>query len=193
MDAGKTKRSSVRHEEISNAPSALEAHEDAVKHIKLQKDKAGCEVRPVNDIIGKGVFALKEYKKREFILEYDGKLISYEEGTPDCDLSELRCPVAIRFHHIDATFSKRIGRYVNDAAKSNHENNAEMVQLYLDGRPYLALFATRYIKPGEEIRYDYGVKDLPWRLEKIPQVQKKSKQIASGILFKLNDHPEDQR
>lgn len=28
---------------------------------------------------------------------------------------------------------------------------------------YLALFALRDIKIGEELRYDYGVKDLPWR------------------------------
>jgi len=28
---------------------------------------------------------------------------------------------------------------------------------------YLALYALRDIKIGEELRYDYGVKDLPWR------------------------------
>lgn len=28
---------------------------------------------------------------------------------------------------------------------------------------YLALYARRDIMMGEELRYDYGVKDLPWR------------------------------
>lgn len=28
---------------------------------------------------------------------------------------------------------------------------------------YLTLYALRDIEIGEELRYDYGVKDLPWR------------------------------
>ena len=28
---------------------------------------------------------------------------------------------------------------------------------------YLVLYALRDIKIGEELRYDYGIKDLPWR------------------------------
>ena len=33
-----------------------------------------------------------------------------------------------------------------------------------DGKSlYLALYALRDIMIGEELRYDYGVKDLPWR------------------------------
>ena len=30
-------------------------------------------------------------------------------------------------------------------------------------KPSLALFASRNICVGEELRYDYGIKDLPWR------------------------------
>jgi hypothetical protein len=68
---------------------------------------------------------------------------------------------------IDATFSKRMGRYVNDAASSNPACNANMVKVFVDYRPYLALFAKRCIQAGEEIRYDYGVDGLPWRCEKV--------------------------
>lgn len=32
-----------------------------------------------------------------------------------------------------------------------------------EGKTYLALYALRDIAIGEELRYDYGVKDLPWR------------------------------
>ena len=64
------------------------------------------------------------------------------------------------FCSIDATFSKRRGRYANDAPRSDPQCNAEVLPFYLDYRPYLALFARRYIHAGEEIRYDYGVKKL---------------------------------
>ncbi|KAJ8050002.1 hypothetical protein HOLleu_03007 [Holothuria leucospilota] len=32
-----------------------------------------------------------------------------------------------------------------------------------NGKVILCLFATKKIVPGQEIRYDYGVKNLPWR------------------------------
>jgi histone-lysine N-methyltransferase SETD8 len=31
-------------------------------------------------ISGKGVFALRDFSKGEFLLEYDGELLSYKEG-----------------------------------------------------------------------------------------------------------------
>ena len=67
------------------------------------------------------------------------------------------------FFSIDATFSKRKGRYVNDAARHEELCNAEIRMLYVNYNPVLALFARRFIHAGEEIRYDYGTTDLPWR------------------------------
>ena len=32
-----------------------------------------------------------------------------------------------------------------------------------ENKVYLALYALRNIEKGEELRYDYGVKGLPWR------------------------------
>jgi hypothetical protein len=37
-----------------------------------------------------------------------------------------------------------------------------------EGKPYLALFASRDLCIGEELRYDYGVSDLPWRTSDVP-------------------------
>lgn len=62
---------------------------------------------------------------------------------------------------MDGTFSKRKGRYINDGIGSEQNSTMKMVQLH--NRPYLAVFASRKILKGEEIRYDYGVPDLPWR------------------------------
>jgi len=54
-----------------------------------------------------------------------------------------------------------LGRYVNDAVAC--ETNTKMRVVEIDKRPHLALFATKNILPNEEICYDYGVPDLPWR------------------------------
>ncbi|XP_078329658.1 uncharacterized protein LOC144624151 [Crassostrea virginica] len=66
---------------------------------------------------------------------------------------------------IDATFSKRFGRFINDAARIDPACNAEMATLFVNKKPALALFARRFIPAGEEIRYDYGVPDLHWRCQ----------------------------
>ena len=72
------------------------------------------------------------------------------------------------YYSVDGTFSQRMGRMINDGI--GEDQNAEMRRLYIDEHPYLAVFATRDILPGEEIRYDYGIKTLPWR-----QAMKKEK------------------
>nr|XP_043892514.1 uncharacterized protein LOC122776179 [Solea senegalensis] len=38
-----------------------------------------------------------------------------------------------------------------------------MKRVIIEGKPHLFLFALREILPGEEITYDYGGKDWPWR------------------------------
>ena len=64
---------------------------------------------------------------------------------------------------IDGTYSKQKAKYVNDAGPKTKENNAKMKILEIEGYPHLALFARRKIIKGEEILYDYGGKNLPWR------------------------------
>ena len=62
---------------------------------------------------------------------------------------------------IDATNSQGLGRMVNH---SRRDFNCRMKQLIQDGRPHLCLFATRQIKPNEQLLYNYGVpeRELPW-------------------------------
>jgi SET domain-containing protein len=40
-----------------------------------------------------------------------------------------------------------------------------MKLLVVDGNPHLALFSTRKICKDEEICYDYGEKNLEWRIK----------------------------
>ena len=78
---------------------------------------------------------------------------------------------------VDATFSKGLGRLVNDAP--SNKSNSVMRKVKEGSETYLVLYALRDIKIGEELRYDYGVKDLPWR--KI-----KGNWILAVIILKIN-------
>jgi len=51
---------------------------------------------------------------------------------------------------------------VNDAIGSERNCDIRIVEHL--GKPHVCLFARRHIEPGEELRYDYGIKDLPWRM-----------------------------
>ncbi len=62
---------------------------------------------------------------------------------------------------MDATLSEGLGRLVNDAP--HVDANCLMKKIIINGHPRLALFAKEDINPGKELRYDYGIKDLPWR------------------------------
>ncbi len=38
-----------------------------------------------------------------------------------------------------------------------------MKRIVVEGKPHVCLFAARNIIPGEELTYDYGGSDWPWR------------------------------
>ena len=53
-----------------------------------------------------------------------------------------------------------LGRLIND----DHKNpNCKIKVIEVDGKPHLCLFALKNIVPGEEITYNYGDSDWPWR------------------------------
>lgn len=71
---------------------------------------------------------------------------------------------------IDATVdNNRAGRWVNDSPSPNC--NAAMKIVVVDSIPHLCLFAIKDIAPGEELTFDYGVPDLPWRQKVSPLTQ----------------------
>lgn len=65
-------------------------------------------------------------------------------------------------YSIDATFSRRKGKFINDGFGGSQ--NAEVKLVKVGGTSHLAIFATRNIKAGEQVLYDYGVSSLPWRM-----------------------------
>ena len=65
-------------------------------------------------------------------------------------------------HSVDATKGTTLGRLVNDSI-GYRENAITKVVRDSSEKRHLCLFAKRDIARGEEIRYDYGVPNLPWR------------------------------
>ena len=74
----------------------------------------------------------------------------------------------ICLYSIDATEEPKsgpsLGRLVNHG--DCREVNSKM-QLIKWGDPVLCLFALKEIDAGDEILYDYGVNNLPWRKRKV--------------------------
>lgn len=52
---------------------------------------------------------------------------------------------------------------INDAEQGSPEENV-CVKIVMEERlPHLCFFASKNIRAGDELRYDYGIADLPWR------------------------------
>ncbi|XP_052086557.1 uncharacterized protein LOC127723879 [Mytilus californianus] len=145
---------------------------DAEFYIRKCEDKEGFAVKEITPEIGKGVFTSRNFKKGDFLLEYEGELLSSEKGVSRLDehvASGIGCYVFFfknkdeKKLSIDGTYSRLKARYVNDGI--GIEKNSVMKRIDVDDSPHLALFAVRDIKTGEELRYDYGEasKYLPWR------------------------------
>ncbi|XP_069108879.1 uncharacterized protein [Argopecten irradians] len=141
---------------------------EAKTYIESDKDKEGFEVRFIDKYIGKGVFATKHFKKGDFLMCYVGELVSNEEIQQRERKYPLRLGSFLYFitwrgkrYGVDATFSDRICRFVNDGV--GRERNSIMILETFNDHPYLCLYASRNIAAGKEIRYDYGVNNLPWR------------------------------
>jgi len=79
------------------------------------------------------------------------------------DMSNLT--VSMFFFRIDASQEDgTLGRLVNDDHLSP---NAKMKKIIFDSLPRLCLFALQQINPGDEITYDYGNDNYPWRQNEV--------------------------
>uniref|UniRef100_T1G895 SET domain-containing protein n=1 Tax=Helobdella robusta TaxID=6412 RepID=T1G895_HELRO len=112
---------------------------------------------------GRGVVAARSFYRGEFIVEYAGDLIEIliaRERESKYNLSSAFGCYMYYFKHnnknycIDATAETgRLGRLVNHSRmKPNCKTKVVMVK----NVPRLILVATKTIKEGDEILYDYG-------------------------------------
>ncbi|CAG0915622.1 unnamed protein product [Notodromas monacha] len=112
---------------------------------------------------GRGVVAVRNFAKGEFVVEYSGDLIDIKQAEQR-EAQYARDKNAgcymYYFEHqnrqycVDATQeSGRLGRLINH---SKSQANLSTKTIMVDGKPRLALFATRDIGKSEELLYDYG-------------------------------------
>ncbi|KAL7846096.1 hypothetical protein AOLI_G00242880 [Acnodon oligacanthus] len=80
-----------------------------------------------------------------------------------------------------------LGRLVND---DHVRPDSKMKTITVAGKPHLCLFATRSITPGEEITYNYGDSEWPWRCKNIAVTD--ALVSANSVLAKKNQmQPEE--
>lgn len=115
----------------------------------------------------RGVFATVPLKKGQYTCEYAGEAISLEEAKKreeEYKSNEEGCYVLnVGNVAIDATRTyHRIGRFINHAKRN--VNMKLFRPLTVKGDVRVAIMATRDVLPGEELFYDYGIRDvdLPW-------------------------------
>ena len=98
---------------------------------------------------GLGLFATEHIKKRTFIAEYSGELIT----TAEAERREAR---SLRYLYeinsrwtVDGSTRRNIARYANHSCRPNAESDTTRDRKVI-------LRAIKNIKPGDEITYDYG-------------------------------------
>ncbi|KAM8747390.1 uncharacterized protein AB9X84_015426 isoform 1-T1 [Acanthopagrus schlegelii] len=95
---------------------------------------------------------------------------------------------------------KSLGRLVND---DHIKPNCKIKVIDVGGMPHLCLFALRDIAPGEEITYNYGDSDWPWRRQQkmapdvngqlIPDVSEQlTPDVSEQLTPDVRDRPQQQ-
>ncbi|XP_070398135.1 uncharacterized protein [Nothobranchius furzeri] len=140
---------------------------DAEQHVELKIDKPGLIEQFINSYKGRGVIATKVFKQGDFVLEYRGKLCKEDSILQKNKYSDTEEVFLFDFQWqgngwcVDASVEdKSLGRLVND---DHQRPNCKMKTVEVEGLPHLCLFALRDIDPGEEITYNYGKANWPWR------------------------------
>jgi len=98
---------------------------------------------------GLGLFALKPYRKREYVVTYRGRKIANDEADRlEASGSRYMFEVNSRWT-IDGSSRRNVARYVNHSCRPNVEA--------IERRGGVIVYVTRRrIKPDEEITVDYG-------------------------------------
>ncbi|KAM4578762.1 lysine methyltransferase 5Ab isoform 2-T2 [Fundulus diaphanus] len=148
----------------SNRKTKTELKSEEHRHIDdlLKNDtEEGMEVKHIEGK-GRGVFAVKSFKKGDFVVEYHGDLLDLAEARkreaqyaedPKTGCYMYYFQYQSKAYCIDATRETgRLGRLVNHSKNGNCQTRLHPI----DGTPRLILVASRDIKADEELLYDYG-------------------------------------
>ncbi|KAL7846074.1 hypothetical protein AOLI_G00242660, partial [Acnodon oligacanthus] len=145
--------------------------------------------------VGRGIFSSVHFDKGDFLLEYRGELISKHECERRQNIHHGALKVFMfefryngKLFCVDAALEgDSLGRLVND---DHVRPNSKMKTITVAGKPHLCLFATRSFTPGEEITYNYGDSEWPWRCKNIAETD--ALVSANSVLAKKNQmQPEE--
>jgi len=103
-------------------------------------------VRVKRSSAGLGLFAASPIKRKDFVIEYWGTLISDDEAEEKG--GKYLFNIADTTWTIDGTTRANLARYMNHSCKPNCEPEQDGKRIFI--------YAKRGIKPGEELTYDYG-------------------------------------
>ncbi|XP_021268281.1 N-lysine methyltransferase KMT5A isoform X2 [Numida meleagris] len=111
---------------------------------------------------GRGVIATKHFNRGEFVVEYHGDLLEITDAKkreavyaqdPSTGCYMYYFQYLSKTYCVDATKeTNRLGRLINHSKCGNCQTKLHDI----DGVPHLILIASRDIKAGEELLYDYG-------------------------------------
>ncbi|XP_043960953.1 cell wall protein DAN4-like [Gambusia affinis] len=144
--------------------------DEAAHFVSLSQDKDGFSVQYINSFKGRGVFSTCHFQTGAFLLEYRGDVINSKEYENRVKIYHDAMKVFMfEFRHngkklcVDAAREDgSLGRLVND---DHLIPNSKMKTITVNGKPHLCLFAIKDINPGEEITYNYGNAEWPWRVK----------------------------
>jgi SET domain-containing protein len=105
-------------------------------------------IRWINPILGWGIFALRDFRKMEFIAEYTGKVRKRRRG----DEKNSYCFEYLDSYTIDALDQGGLSRYINHSWTPNLLSNLAT----LDQISHIVLYTKEPIAKGAQLCYDYG-------------------------------------
>ncbi|KAJ0067725.1 hypothetical protein NL108_010030 [Boleophthalmus pectinirostris] len=148
----------------SNRKTKAELKSEEHRHLDdLIKNgvEEGMEVKEIEGK-GRGVFAVKGFKKGDFVVEYSGDLLELSEAKareaqyaqdPSTGCYMYYFQYQTKTYCVDATKEcSRLGRLLNHSKSGNCQTRLHPI----DGTPHLILVASRDISAHEELLYDYG-------------------------------------
>uniref|UniRef100_A0A3B4AZX2 [histone H4]-lysine(20) N-methyltransferase n=1 Tax=Periophthalmus magnuspinnatus TaxID=409849 RepID=A0A3B4AZX2_9GOBI len=148
----------------SNRKTKAELKSEEHRHLDdLIKNgvEEGMEVKVIEGK-GRGVFAVKGFKKGDFVVEYSGDLLELSEAKaretqyaqdPSTGCYMYYFQYQTKTYCVDATKeSSRLGRLINHSKSGNCQTRLHPIE----GTPHLILIASRDISADEELLYDYG-------------------------------------
>ncbi|XP_008288055.1 lysine methyltransferase 5Ab [Stegastes partitus] len=148
----------------SNRKTKAELKSEEHRHIDdLIKNgiEEGMQVKHIEGK-GRGVFAIKGFKKGDFVVEYHGDLLDLTEAKtredqyaqdPQTGCYMYYFQYQSKTYCVDATKeTSRLGRLINHSKIGNCQTRLHPI----DGTPHLILVASKDIKAEEELLYDYG-------------------------------------